>query len=438
MVDLIQPAPAPIPSATPSARKLRFDPQGHQLGPIATIAAQASLILGMGWAFGALAGLFLPPSLSLLTLMPVMGAMVLAPRSTVMQFPVSFSVLGIFSISIASLIWTIDGVNTLLALRGLIPAMLAIILAAGLLTLRDLTDALVWTVWLVLAVTVAALVLDPSTRVHEGGGPTGDDYAGWHGFFTHKNQMTPFFVLGIPTILTFQKPGILKWTVLGMIGVLMVGSTSATGISAGFFAAVAWVWFRLYQSQEDTRNSTLLFSMSLVGAIGVVAVGVSSIATITSAYGKDTTFSGRTDIWEASWAAFLERPWLGYGFAGLFGRENLTPKTAAIWRHVGFEASHAHNGALDLALQIGLIGLAIFAVLWISTFRSAWQRLDTLPGFSVWVLSVLAANFVMSLSEDVFFGGWIAAFALMKMMLIRRPEVILRPSYRDGPIAKWA
>ncbi len=430
-------ASKPHESAAPVGRRPKFDPQGHQLGPLATIASQLSVVVGLLWSLGVVAGLFLPPSIGLIAVMPVLGAFAIAPRSVIMQFPVSFSILGVFSISVASVLWTLDPTSTVLTLRGLIPAMIAVVLAAGLLGMRDFADAMVWAVWAGIAVTVVALILVPSTRIHVGGGPSGDDYAGWHGFFTHKNNMSPFFVLGIPTILTFQKSGIFKWCVLAVMGVLLIGSTSATGISAGFFAVVAWLWLRVYQGQEDARNSTLLFSMSLVGAIGVVGVTLSSIATITSAYGKDTTFSGRTEIWEASWAAILNRPLFGHGFAGVFSVESVTPTTAAIWRQVGFNASHAHNGVLDILIQIGVIGFVVWAVLWVSTIRAAWQVLTTMPALGIWVVSVMASNFVMALSEDVFLGGWVAMLAAMKMMLMRRPEVILRPSYRDGPIARW-
>ncbi len=408
------------------------------MGAIGTIATQASLILGLIWALGGLTQLLLPPTLGLVPLMPVMGALLLAPRTVVMQFPISFSILGMVSIMIASVAWTIDGSATIIGLRGMIPGILAIILAGGLLSFRDFADGMVWTVQIVVAMTIVALILFPETRLHVGGGPGGDDYAGWHGFFNHKNNMTPFLVLGIPTILTFHKPGLIKWGTLGLIGILLIGSTSATGLSAAFFGTVAWFWIRIYQSQEDARNSTLLALCSALGSLAVIAAALSSIATITSAYGKDTTFSGRTEIWEASIDALFARPWLGYGFGALFWREGVSNETAAIWRQVGFEASHAHNGPLDLALQVGIIGLAIFAVLWASTFRKGWAAIHTQPALSLWILSVMLGNLLMGLSEDVFFGGWVAVFAVMKMLLMRRPESLNRISYREAPVQKWA
>jgi O-antigen ligase len=367
--------------------------------------------------------------------------MIVAPRRVIMEFPISFSILGIFTVIISSIIWTVDSFATGVALRALIPAMLGVVIVGGLLTLKDVADALIWAVRIGVAVTYIGLIIDPTTRLHVGVESGGvEDYAGWHGYFNHKNNMAAFLVLAIPTILIFHRNGIIKWGTLGAIGVLLVGSTSATGVSAAFFVVVAWVWLTLYhnQAKEDTRDSTLLFLVSVVGALGVIAAALSSIATITSAYGKDTTFSGRTQIWEASFDAFLREPWLGYGFSALFFREQVSPETAEIWRQVGFANSHAHNGPLDTVLQIGLVGLAIFLVLWISTARRGWNAISSQPDLGIWIVAVMSANMLMALSEDAFSAGWIAVFALMKMLLMRRDESLRRPGLREATVSKWA
>lgn len=411
------------------------------MGAVGTLAAQLALIWGVLWTTGALQDRLLPPALGMLSLLLALGAMIVAPRRVVMEFPVSFSILGIFTIIISSIIWTVDSFATGAALRALIPAMLGIVIVGGLLTLKDVTDALIWAIRIGIAVTYIGLIIDPATRLHVGVESGGvEDYAGWHGYFNHKNNMAAFLVLAIPTILIFHRNGIIKWGTLGAIGVLLVGSTSATGVSAAFFVVVAWVWLTLYhtQAKEDTRDSTLLFLVSVVGALGIIAAALSSIATITSAYGKDTTFSGRTQIWEASFDAFLREPWLGHGFGALFFREQVSPETAEIWRQVGFPNSHAHNGPLDMALQLGLIGLAIFLVLWISIGRRGWNTIATQPDLGIWIVAIVSANLLMALSEDAFSAGWIAIFALMKMLLMRRDESLRRPGLREATVAKWA
>jgi O-antigen ligase len=424
-----------------SHRVLQFDPQGHRMGPIGTLAAQAGLMWGLMWVMGALQDLLIPPAAGVLCLALALGSAMLAPRRVIMEFPISLSILGVFTLSIGSVIWTVDALATQANIRALIPAMMGVVIIGGLLTLRDLMNAIIWTVRLVLVITVAGLVLVPTTRLHAGVESGGvEDYAGWHGFFNHKNNMAAFLVLAIATILVFHRAGIVKWMTLGVIAVLLVGSTSATGLSAGVFVVLAWAWLVVYhtQAREDARNATLLFLISVLGSLAVIGAAFASIQTVTSAYGKDTTFSGRTLIWEATIDAISRRPWLGHGFGALFWRERTSPATAEIWRQVGFENSHAHNGPLDLVLQIGLIGLAVMFVLWVSTAWAGWAAITTQPDLGIWVVCVLSANLLMALSEDVFFGGWFAVFGLMKMLLMRRDESLRRPGWLEQPIDKWA
>lgn len=407
------------------------------MGPLGTLGAQGAVVLGVLWVFGAFGELQLPPSFGLLAMFPIIGALLLAPRTVLMQLPVSFSILGIVAIPVASLTWTVDSAATFINLRSLIPSIVAIILAAGVLTLRDFTLAMIWAIRIAVVATILALIVMPSTRYHLVGGANGEPYPGWHGLFNHKNNMAPFLVVGLPTVLIFDKNPLFKWGTLALMAGLLAGSTSATGVSGAFIAVIAWYWLKTYQQQDDERDSTLLFMVSLVGSLALIGGAIASFATITSAYGKDTSLSGRTDIWEASIEALTRRPWLGHGFGALFWRVDVSGETAEIWRHVGFEASHAHNGALDLALQVGLVGLLIFTALWLSIIKSAWTRLDSSPELSIWILTIMASIFVIGLSEDVFFGGWIALFCALKVLLMRRESSLLQPSWRGG-VAKWA
>ncbi|MEO8992429.1 MAG: O-antigen ligase family protein [Nitrosospira sp.] len=66
-----------------------------------------------------------------------------------------------------------------------------------------------------------------------------------------------------------------------------------------------------------------------------------------------TTLTGRTEIWHATWTAFLEQPLLGYGFAAT---KVLLPEVyRSYW---GFTVTQAHNFFLQTAVTTGLVGLA--------------------------------------------------------------------------------
>lgn len=76
--------------------------------------------------------------------------------------------------------------------------------------------------------------------------------------------------------------------------------------------------------------------------------------TRTGRFSEVTTLTGRTEIWYATWNAFLERPLLGYGFGTT---KVLIPE---VYRNYwGFTVTQAHNFFLQIAVTTGLVGLSL-------------------------------------------------------------------------------
>lgn len=71
-----------------------------------------------------------------------------------------------------------------------------------------------------------------------------------------------------------------------------------------------------------------------------------------------TTLTGRTDIWQATWEAFLKQPLLGYGFATT---KVLLPEV--YHNYWGYTVTQAHNFFLQTAVTTGLVGVAFVLVI---------------------------------------------------------------------------
>ncbi len=80
--------------------------------------------------------------------------------------------------------------------------------------------------------------------------------------------------------------------------------------------------------------------------------------------GKDPTLTGRTDIWAALFAQIKDHPWLGHGYA-VFWLDETGP---AFWvrQRTQWLVPTAHNGWLETWLSIGLVGVLLFALSYIS------------------------------------------------------------------------
>jgi O-antigen ligase len=78
---------------------------------------------------------------------------------------------------------------------------------------------------------------------------------------------------------------------------------------------------------------------------------------------KDLTLTGRTDFWPIIIDKINQHPVFGYGMAGFWqpwrGAEN--PGSGIIVAKTQFQPMHSHNGFLDLALDLGWLGLSLFA-----------------------------------------------------------------------------
>ena len=78
--------------------------------------------------------------------------------------------------------------------------------------------------------------------------------------------------------------------------------------------------------------------------------------------GKDPTLSMRTEMWDYLWMEVEKKIFLGYGYGTywIIGSSEMA-NFAAIFS--GFQVNQAHNGYLEIMLQLGLIGITLFAII---------------------------------------------------------------------------
>jgi O-antigen ligase len=111
----------------------------------------------------------------------------------------------------------------------------------------------------------------------------------------------------------------------------------------------------------------MLLGNTLIGSFIVTAL-VSNAETIFNSLGKEVTISGRTLVWPLVLEKIWKRPWLGYGYE-TFWEDGWEGNPADIWENLiaGFEPPHAHNGFLEIWLEIGLLGLTVFVICYLIT-----------------------------------------------------------------------
>ena len=122
--------------------------------------------------------------------------------------------------------------------------------------------------------------------------------------------------------------------------------------------------------------------------------------TVLEMLGKDPTLTGRTDIWAAVVADIWKRPWLGWGFLAFWSP--LNPAAAEIADTFHWFVPQAHNGLLEMLLNLGVIGTVLLICFWARNVRLGLRCLRTPEKASAISCLLLCAGVVLvGISETV-------------------------------------
>jgi len=96
--------------------------------------------------------------------------------------------------------------------------------------------------------------------------------------------------------------------------------------------------------------------------------------------------------------SILKRPLLGYGFYAFW--EGLSGGSGNVVSATHWTVGYAHNGILEIFLQLGLVGVVVFFATLIQALKNAWFcfRNDRSGGYD-WYLGLIALTVVYNIDE---------------------------------------
>jgi exopolysaccharide production protein ExoQ len=146
------------------------------------------------------------------------------------------------------------------------------------------------------------------------------------------------------------------------------------------------------------RVHALCLGIVLAGGLMFLLGGES---TVTSALGRKSNLSGRTDIWAACIAA-AGNPIIGTGFES-FWNVNVDKVARGL---PGYWEIHnlvsAHNGYLQIYLDLGWIGVCLIALILISGYRRACRAFQRDPELASLILAYVTTATFYSITEAGF------------------------------------
>jgi exopolysaccharide production protein ExoQ len=222
----------------------------------------------------------------------------------------------------------------------------------------------------------------------------------WHGVYGNKNDFGRAMALGAAVFVLVALDGKryrrVAWLGLaGSLGLVVLARAAASlVVSAALLSLIP-----LFRSLRLRFTTTVgVWTVSILLLAILVTLLASNAEPVFAVLGRDTTLTGRTQIWAAVLASIFDRPWLGYGYNAFW--QDWNGPSAAVLSSVGWETPNSHNGFLELWLDLGLAGLVTFMLGLGSAVRAGVARARHSDAIAdLWPLVFLTFLVLINFSE---------------------------------------
>jgi O-antigen ligase len=229
--------------------------------------------------------------------------------------------------------------------------------------LRHFSDLMAAVALIVLAACYLGVLLAPAVAIHQATDFLEPEHAGsWRGVFAHKNEagaaMVLFIFVGL--FVARMRSLALGGLIVALALTFLVFSHSKT--ATGVLPLVLIVSAIVARVRSPAIGITIAVGiLVLFNLFSVGSIYFEPVHNILEQVMPDPSFTGRTDIWQFALEHVAQRPITGYGFSAFWGTEPVVYGLSSTWATA---AADAHNAYLNLAVTIGVPGLAL-VIAWI-------------------------------------------------------------------------
>ncbi|WP_339375989.1 O-antigen ligase family protein [Calothrix sp. NIES-2098] len=335
----------------------------------------------------------------------------------------------LIGISVVSILWSFTPAITRMRSLALVGSSLFGLYLASRYSIKEQLKLLMWTFGTVLTLSLLFAVALPKYGI------MGGIHAGaWRGIYVHKNIFGKMMVLSalifwLQASSTKQKRWF-PWLGLGLSVCFLLLAKSTTSL---INIVTLFTLIPIYQTLRWRYHLMIPAVIAIVTFSSSLSLWITSnAATLLGTLGKDTTLTGRTDMWPYIWEMIEKQPWLGYGYSGFW--QGWNSPAAYVWRAVQWSAPNSHNGLLDLWLELGALGVAVFLLgFWATFIRSlAWLR-QTKSSEGFWPLLYLTNMVMANLGEssllnhnDIFWVLYVAVALSLFILPQQQAKILTR------------
>lgn len=227
----------------------------------------------------------------------------------------------------------------------------------------------------------------------------------WQGAFNQKNVLGKIMTLGALVFLFYfaDKKSVLNKTIalIGLISSLILIYLSQSKTAMLVVLLLSFTIISAVFLQKSDKTTKVLFAI-IIGALIIISCVIIIYLgeDLLKSLNKDTTLTGRTELWSYSFNKIAERPLLGHGYASFWEKEKESPSYRAEYE-LGWDPPHAHNGFIDLTLELGFIGLIIILIQLFGIVLKACSYAKINKEFSsLWPLAMVSFIIFYNLTES--------------------------------------
>lgn len=229
-------------------------------------------------------------------------------------------------------------------------------------------------------------------------GATDPQFQTWRALAPSKNHLGQFAI--ISGLISFygarSKRGRARALSLVMLLIsltLLIGSWSVTSMltfaGVALLGTVACIIANVFPRQIGIPYA-LATSLAVTGLAAVaLCVYPHTLQAMTDSFGKDATFSGRTDLWAQMWREASGHIVAGTGFGGFWVMDN--PDLLWLYEDFVWLPNQAHMGYLDLLNETGIVGVCLVAGMVLACFATL-LKLKQACFWQWFVISALISN----------------------------------------------
>jgi O-antigen ligase len=183
--------------------------------------------------------------------------------------------------------------------------------------------------------------------------------------------------------------------VLGIYLLMFANSSTST---VCFFLGAGLLFATSLRFVRRNAAAVHVLVVALVVIIGSVTL-LSGVASVAHALGRDSTLSGRTNIWAAI-IPMAPNPLVGAGFESFW----LSPTvTARLWElFPNLPLNEAHDGYIELYLELGWVGVGLIGLILIDAYRRSVKAFRREPVLGGLLIAYISCAMIYSITEAGF------------------------------------